>query len=232
MASKPVKFRRARGRLLTVLVSNVCCCSGDTTFTNTNAASTETVSLVDPTSNVYVCRMGLDYDFVKVLDFGLVGFSAGGLRSGLLSTDHVTLGTPAFMAPEQILGQEVDTRADVYSIGCVAYWLLTGQLVFAADSPMKMLMAHVEQIPPPPSHRVELPIPTELEAIVLACLDKNPDRRPQSAQVLWQSLVDCRGRETWTPEMARRWWGSHLPDLMSPQVLALPAVRPLSSGRV
>jgi hypothetical protein len=184
-------------------------------------------------ANVYVCQMGLDYDFVKVLDFGLVRFSTRGNGATLFASTSVTTGTPAYMAPEAILGDSrVDTRSDVYSIGCVAYWMLTGQLVFTADSPMKMLMAHVEQAPPPPSHRVELPIPSELEAIVLACLDKNPDQRPQSAQVLWQSLLDCRGRETWTPEMARRWWEGHLPDLMSPQVLAMPAVRPLSSGRV
>ena len=117
-------------------------------------------------ANVYVCRMGLDYDFVKVLDFGLVRFSTGGARSTLLSAEQVTSGIPAFMAPEVILGEAaVDPRSDVYSIGCLAYWMLTGQLVFEADSPMKMLMSHVETAPAPPSRRTELPIPGELDQI-------------------------------------------------------------------
>jgi hypothetical protein len=184
-------------------------------------------------ANVYVCHMGLEYDFVKVLDFGLVRFSTRRTGVTLIPSTPVTSGTPAYMAPEAILGDaRVDARADVYSIGCMAYWMLTGQLVFTADSPMKMLMAHVEQTPPPPSHRTELPIPSELEEIVLACLAKDPDRRPHTAQVLWQSLLGCKGRESWTPDTAQRWWEGHLPDLISPQLLAMPAIRPLSSGRV
>jgi serine/threonine protein kinase len=184
-------------------------------------------------ANVYVCHMGLDFDFVKVLDFGLVRFSARSTGVTFVPSNPVTSGTPAYMAPEAILGESpVDARADVYSIGCLAYWMLTGQLVFKADSPMKMLIAHVEQTPMPPSHRTELPIPGALEQIVLACLDKDPDRRPQSAQVLWQSLLDCRNHETWTPEISRRWWEGHLPELISPQVLAMPTLRPLSSRRI
>jgi serine/threonine protein kinase len=186
-------------------------------------------------ANVYVCHMGLDFDFVKVLDFGLVRFSTRrtGTSTTLIPSNSVTTGTPAYMAPEAILGESrVDARADVYSIGCLAYWLLTGQLVFKAASPMNMLIAHVEQTPQPPSHRTELPIPSELEQIVLACLDKNPDRRPQSAQVLWQRLLDCRSSESWTPEISRRWWEGHLPELISPQVLAMPTVRRLSSARL
>lgn len=93
-------------------------------------------------------------------------------------------------------------------------------------------MAHLEQTPAPPSHRTELPIPTQLEEIVLACLEKDPDRRPHNAQVLWESLLDCKGGESWTPDAARRWWESHLRDLISSQVLAMPAVRPLSLGSV
>src|SRR5262245_58666683 len=184
-------------------------------------------------ANVYVCRMGLEYDFVKVLDLGLVRFSTRSIGVTLFPSSPVATGTPAYMAPEAILGDSrVDARADVYSIGCLAYWMLTGQLVFNAGSAMQMLMAHLEQAPPPPSHRTDLPIPRELEAIVLACLEKNPDRRPLNAQVLWQSLIDCKDCERWTPEMARGWWEGHLPDLMSPQMLAMPAARPLRSGRV
>jgi serine/threonine protein kinase len=133
-------------------------------------------------ANLYACRMGLDYDFVKVLDSGLVTFSTGASRGAVVSTDHLTSGTPVYMAPEVILGEvDVDPRADVYSIGCLAYWMLTGQLVFEANSAAKMLIDHVQTRPVPPSQRTELPIPRELERTVLACLEKDPNRRPQNA---------------------------------------------------
>ena len=98
-------------------------------------------------ANIYVCRMGLEYDFVKVLDFGLVKVRQPGtsFQETLQTVEHTT-GTPAFMAPEIILGDaDVDRRADVYALGCVAYYLLTGQLVFEADTPMKMLLRHVQE---------------------------------------------------------------------------------------
>ncbi len=112
-------------------------------------------------ANIYVCRMGLEYDFVKVLDFGLVKLrERSGDTESLLTLDHTTTGTPAYMAPEIILGDaDVDSRADVYALGCVAYYLLTGQLVFEAETPMKMLMQHVHTQPVPPSQRTELPDP-------------------------------------------------------------------------
>ena len=129
-------------------------------------------------ANIYVCRMGLEYDFVKVLDFGLVKFNdRGSLQQTLMTLDHKTTGTPAYMAPEIILGEaEVDRRADVYALGCVAYYLLTGQLVFEADTPMKMLLQHVQAQPVPPSQRTELPIPRELDELVLACLAEGSER--------------------------------------------------------
>ena len=98
-------------------------------------------------ANIYVCRMGLEYDFVKVLDFGLVKIKQGGGGTGTLATlDGTTKGTPAYMAPEIILGEaDVDRRADVYALGCVAYYLLTGQLVFQADTPVKMHHAAPER---------------------------------------------------------------------------------------
>jgi serine/threonine-protein kinase len=175
-------------------------------------------------ANVYVCRMGLEYDFAKVLDFGLVRFSTHDARRTLLTSDRVTSGTPAFMAPEVILGEaDVDPRADVYAIGCLAYWMLTGQLVFEADSAMKMMIAHVDEEPIPPSQRTELAVPRALDDIVLACLEKDPDRRPQSAEVLWQMSLECRHAEGWSRDAARLWWERHLPELTRPLVLAVPA---------
>jgi serine/threonine-protein kinase len=170
-------------------------------------------------ANIYACRMGLDYDFVKVLDFGLVKFKGRSQAPGdsLLTMDHKASGTPAYMAPEVILGEAgVDRRADVYALGCVAYFLLTGQLVFEADTPMKMLLQHVQARPVPPSQRTELPIPPELDALVMSCLEKDPARRPQSAEELLRFRWDCKTCERWTNESAQGWWQIHLPDLTGP----------------
>ena len=172
-------------------------------------------------ANIYLCRMGLEYDFVKVLDFGLVKYrDPGSMQQSFMTLDHQATGTPAYMAPEIILGEgEVDRRADVYALGCVAYYLLTGQLVFEADTPMKMLMEHVQSVPLPPSSRTELPIPPEIDAIVLACLQKDPNRRPQNAEELFRIAHNCRTCEGWTQASAKSWWEKHLPDLTGPLTL-------------
>jgi serine/threonine-protein kinase len=169
-------------------------------------------------ANIYLCRMGLEYDFVKVLDFGLVKVNyPGSLQQTLVTMDHKTTGTPAYMAPEIILGEaEVDRRADVYALGCVAYYLLTGQLVFEAETPMKMLLQHVQAAPVPPSQRTELPIPRELDDLVLACLEKDPRSRPQNAEELFRLACACRSCNGWTDESAKRWWETHLPELTGP----------------
>jgi eukaryotic-like serine/threonine-protein kinase len=172
-------------------------------------------------ANIYVCRMGLEYDFVKVLDFGLVKFSARGRADSLATLDHATTGTPAYMAPETILGDtEVDRRADVYALGCVAYFLLTGQLVFDADTSMKMLLQHLHTEPVPPSERTELPIPRELDELVLACLQKDPKKRPQSAGELFRMAQKCSPGDRWDSEQARLWWEVHLPELTGPLVVS------------
>jgi serine/threonine-protein kinase len=168
-------------------------------------------------ANIYVCRMGLEYDFAKVLDFGLVKVKQGRPGDTLSTIDHTTTGTPAYMAPETILGDaEVDRRADVYALGCVAYYLLTGELVFEADTSMKMLMHHLNTPPVPPSQRTELPIPRELDELVLACLQKDPNRRPQNAGELFRMAYNCRACEGWNVEAAAAWWEVHLPELTGP----------------
>jgi serine/threonine-protein kinase len=169
-------------------------------------------------ANIYVCRMGLEYDFVKVLDFGLVKFKQpGGGVDTLATLDHTTSGTPAYMAPETILGDvDVDRRADVYALGCVAYYLLTGQLVFEADTPMKMLMQHLHAEPIPPSRRTELPIPPQLDDLVMACLQKDPNLRPQNAEELFRLACECRGCEGWSQERAKAWWEVHMRDFTGP----------------
>lgn len=166
-------------------------------------------------ANIYVCRMGLEYDFVKVLDFGLVKVKgrASGMES-LATVNHATSGTPAYMAPETILGDvDVDRRADVYALGCVAYFLLTGKLVFEADTPMKMLMQHLQVEPVPPSQRTELPVPPEFDALVMACLRKDPDQRPQTARELFDMACNCCTKACWSHASAETWWRAHLPEL-------------------
>jgi eukaryotic-like serine/threonine-protein kinase len=171
-------------------------------------------------ANIFVCRMGLEFDFVKVLDFGLVKVREGAQNQTLLTLDHTTTGTPAYMAPEIALGNaDVDRRADVYALGCVAYYLLTGQLVFEADTAMKMVMQHVHAQPLPPSQRTELAIPKELDALVLACLQKDPDKRPQNAEELFRMASGCHAFRVWGQGEAKRWWETHLPDLTGPLVV-------------
>ncbi len=169
-------------------------------------------------ANIYVCRLGFDYDFVKVLDFGLVK-SSRGLEAGAsdLTAEGVATGTPAFMAPEMALGKtEVDGRADIYGIGCVAYWLVCGQRVFEAEGPLATVVAHVQEKPIPPSRRSELPIPDAVEEIILACLEKNPADRPQTALELDRRLAGCGLDGDWSGEEAREWWALHLPDIDLP----------------
>jgi serine/threonine-protein kinase len=165
-------------------------------------------------ANIFLCRYGEDHDFVKVLDFGLakVVQETSLETQTLITKPNLIQGTPAFIAPEQALGsRDVDTRADIYSTGCVAYWLLTGQLVFTADTPMKLLLAHAQTTPEPPSSRTEMPIPHDLDALVLSCLAKDPEYRPKSARDLLQRLDAVALQQSWTDQRAREWWAMHLP---------------------
>jgi hypothetical protein len=176
-------------------------------------------------ANIYACRMGLEYDFVKVLDFGLVKYNdPSTMQTTLMTGPHVTTGTPAFMAPEIITNEgEVDQRADVYALGCVAYYLLTGQLVFEADTPMKMFLQHMQATPIPPSLRSELHIPREVDELVLACLEKEPSKRPQDTQEVMRMIRRCRSAQTWDNDAARGWWQTNLSELTGALTLAEPA---------
>jgi len=168
-------------------------------------------------ANIVLCRYGEDYDFVKVLDFGIVkalresGIGETAPTLTAITAEHVVQGTPAFIAPEQVLGGfPVDNRVDIYGTGCLAYWLLTGQLVFTGNTPMQLIIQHAHATPSPPSERTELPIPKELDAIVLACLAKNPSDRPQTARELARRLQAVPVGE-WTQQQARAWWDAHRP---------------------
>ena len=160
-------------------------------------------------ANVYLCRYGEEHDFVKVLDFGIVKtIQEAPDAEPALTGENVLHGTPAFMAPEQGMGGEsaVDARTDIYATGCVAYWLLTGRLVFDADKPIALLLHHATTPPIPPSARTDLPIPAALDQIVLSCLAKDPAARPQSARELSHRLGEVASGKPWTQEQAREWW--------------------------
>ena len=165
-------------------------------------------------ANIFLSRYGEDHDFVKVLDFGLAKATTQqtAATEPALTVANVIQGTPAFIAPEQALGSaDLDIRTDIYATGCVAYWLLTGELVFSADSPMAQLVAHAHAQPEPPSKKTELPIPPALDALILSCLSKDRANRPQTARQLLQSLARVPVPEPWTEDRAREWWRMHLP---------------------
>jgi eukaryotic-like serine/threonine-protein kinase len=145
-------------------------------------------------ANIHLGRVGREGDFVKVLDFGLVKSVGGASGDSLASIAGLAIGTPAYMAPEMVSGDaELDGRTDLYSLGCVAYYLLTGELVFTGETAIQTALLHVSQPPVPPSRRTGNPIPTELEQLVLACLAKHPADRPQSASELNAALAAVTG---------------------------------------
>jgi len=164
-------------------------------------------------ANLYVCHYGREFDHVKVLDFGLVKAQDDGLLSDVDITIHdLAGGTPAYMAPEQILGnRELDGRTDIYSLGCVAYWLLTGQLLFDASTPMEMMVEHTRSEPLPPSRRTELAVPEDLESLVMLCLAKEPEDRPAGVEVLVEELRSLAERHPWERSEAVAWWRMHRP---------------------
>jgi serine/threonine-protein kinase len=167
-------------------------------------------------ANLFVCRYGGECDFVKVLDFGIAKEVDHLMETGVigLTREHGLRGTPAYIAPEQALGGPgIDSRADIYAVGCVAYFLLTGQLVFTGDTPMAVVVHHAHTPPTRPSERSELPIPAAFDRLVLACLAKNPAERPQSARDLSRQLAEVDGVSPWTEARARQWWDMYQPGV-------------------
>ncbi len=138
-------------------------------------------------SNLHVCVLGLDFDFVKILDFGLVKHQRA--TTAHVSLDGMIVGTPAYLSPEAAAGDPVEPPSDLYALGCVAFWLLTGRTVFGEKLPVLMVADHLRASPTPPSKATSRPIPPELDALVLACLAKDPAARPRSAAVLSEQLA-------------------------------------------
>jgi eukaryotic-like serine/threonine-protein kinase len=158
-------------------------------------------------ANIFTSIHGVRHDFVKVLDFGLAEFSENHNKL----TVPGAVGTPAFMAPEAALGETVDARTDLYSLGAVGYWLLTGHLVFEGETAYSTVLDHVRKTPVPPSRRTEIDIPESLERIIMMCLEKDPAKRPASARKLADMLRRVEVAEEWNEVRAARWWEVHRP---------------------
>jgi tRNA A-37 threonylcarbamoyl transferase component Bud32 len=162
-------------------------------------------------ANIHVGRLGLRHDFVKVLDFGLVKSVDTRERAAPQTAETaagITPGTPDYMAPEMTLGNTVDARADLYAIGCVGYFMLTGEPVFKAANVYHMIARHLNDEPVPPSERSGRPIPPLLESLILACLRKDPDQRPQRAADIARGLAAVP-LDPWGEDQAEAWWRQH-----------------------
>jgi serine/threonine-protein kinase len=166
-------------------------------------------------SNLMICRVARTCDFVKVLDFGLAKSIATSGAQTQLTIAGTAAGTPGYMAPEMVMGEQaIDGRADLYALGCVAYFLLTGTMVFEETHPTNLALKHVQAMPEPPSARSEIPIPGDLERVVLDCLAKKRQDRPASAYELRERIAACH-LPPWTAEDAAAWWDMHLPSTSS-----------------
>jgi tRNA A-37 threonylcarbamoyl transferase component Bud32 len=160
-------------------------------------------------SNIIACERGGVFDVVKLLDFGLVQETRLSRPDDRLTQHGTIIGSPPYMSPEQAAGKgALDARSDIYSLGAVAYFLLTGQPPFVRETAMLMLMAHAyEPVHPPAALRPELP--PDLEAVVLRCLEKDPSRRFPDAHSVERALASCLDADQWSEEQAALWWHEH-----------------------
>ena len=163
-------------------------------------------------SNIFLTHRGGLFDFVKVLDFGLAKqIKAEGAAE--LTKTGMLFGTPRYIAPETVYGTEkADHRSDLYNLGGVAYWMLTGQPPFATQNSVELIVDHVKTVPQPPSERSEVPIPPELDALVMRLLEKKPEDRFQSAGEVEAALQDVEFSDHWSQASARAWWELHAPS--------------------
>jgi serine/threonine-protein kinase len=160
-------------------------------------------------SNIFLTHRGGLYDFAKVLDFGLAKQITAEEAVSLTGTG-VALGTPRYISPEAIKGAErIDARSDIYCLGAVAYFMLTGRPPFDGTSSAELLIDHLKATPAPPSQVSELPIPAEFDEIVLKCLEKKPEDRYPSAAGLESALRTIPNEGPWSQEKARAWWSLH-----------------------
>jgi serine/threonine protein kinase len=163
--------------------------------------------------NIILTVRGGEPDVAKVVDFGLVKEldTAGGTDTSSLDS-NVLVGTPLYLSPEAITAPDsVDARSDLYALGAVGYFLLTGEPLFHGRTIMELCAHHLHTAPTPPSVRLGHAIDERLESALMACLSKNPADRPSSAQSLHEALARSRAASAWSVEDARRWWAGYRP---------------------
>ncbi len=163
-------------------------------------------------ANIFLTQQGGVPDVAKVLDFGLVkdlSDAHGVSTSAGVTADNRISGTPLYMAPEAIrTPTRVDARSDLYALGAVGYHLLTGVDVFAGPNVIEIIADHLHSIPQPPSQRVAFAIPTDLERVIMSCLQKDPNARPASARALRMALLAC-SVPSWSEADARSWYAQY-----------------------
>ncbi len=157
-------------------------------------------------ANIFLTHRGGVYDFIKLLDFGLVKAVDGREQASLTSTNSMA-GTPMYLSPEGINHPDaVDGRSDLYALGAVAYYLLTGTTVFDGETVIEICMKHVQEQPQSLSERLGKPVSPDLEQIVMQCLEKDPNKRPQTAQDVILELSKCQNDGKWSIQDASQWW--------------------------
>jgi serine/threonine protein kinase len=160
-------------------------------------------------ANLMICQRGGLSDFVKVMDFGLVKDVAASAHPGAVteSASVAIVGTPLYLAPEAISNpQQVDSRADLYALGAVGYFLLVGEPVFMAPTVVEICTHHLFSSPVPARERSKREVPAELDAIIMRCLEKDPAQRFPTANALLAALRELRDLTPWSDEQARNWW--------------------------
>jgi serine/threonine-protein kinase len=177
-------------------------------------------------ANIFLCTRGGMFDVVKVLDFGLVRELRSATNVTRSNIDTI-VGTPLYLSPEAILTPaDIDARADIYALGAVGYFLLTGSPPFAGKTLVELCGHHLHSVPPPPSSRTLEPVPKDLEQIVLGCLSKDVAARPQGAHAMAEQLRGCQDAAAWKEADAEAWWKRTARPVASPEATA-----PTADGR-
>ena len=166
-------------------------------------------------ANIMLCQRGGRSDVAKVLDFGLVklGDSSHGVN---VTAVHTTTGTPLYMSPEHVNSpDQIDARSDLYQVGAVGYFLLTGSPVFEGDNAMQVCSAHVSTPPESPSARLGKTVSSDLESLILQCLAKAKEERPSTAASMIEGLDHCEQARAWTRQNAEQWWQLHYTEFQA-----------------
>jgi serine/threonine protein kinase len=158
-------------------------------------------------ANIILTERGGEPDVAKVVDFGLVKPLLPGGPEATMPGASVLTGTPLYMSPESMTAPEAgDPRSDLYAVGAVGYFLLTGKPVFEGSSVAEIIGHHLHTPPVPPSQRGTQPVPADVEGVILQCLRKRPEERPSDARALRDALRRCRVPQPWTNDDAAAWW--------------------------